>query len=240
MLQLLSFVFIAVVFICSLINPIFSVPSEKFLAWIRSLLLTPTTTTISSTMSTTTTASTSTKEEKKNEREHDKVELERVFATFDKNGDGFITKQELGESLKNMGLFTTDEEVASMVAGLDVNGDGLIDLDEFCELYDSMEKSGGNKNDEMEKEEWNDDMDKDLREAFDVFDGNGDGLITVEELGLVLSSMGLKKGLGIQDCKEMIRMVDMDGDGKVNFDEFKKMMIKNPTAPATGACFTSS
>ncbi|KAJ4952598.1 hypothetical protein NE237_029430 [Protea cynaroides] len=225
MLQLLSFVFLAVVFICSLINPIFSVPPEKFLAWIRSLLLTPTTTTtISSTMSTTTT-STSKKEEKK----QDKVELERVFATFDKNGDGFITKQELGESLKNMGLSTTDSEVESMIAGLDANGDGLIDMDEFFELYDSLEKMNRGKHDDMEnKEEWDDDMEKDLREAFDVFDGNGDGLITVDELGLVLSSMGLNQRVGIQECREMIRMVDMDGDGMVNFDEFKKMM-KKPT-----------
>ncbi|XP_043711904.1 calmodulin-like protein 5 [Telopea speciosissima] len=141
MLQLLSFVLLGVIFLCSLINPlIFSVPPEKFLAWLRSLFLT-----ISSTMSTTTISTSITepsmKEENKdknNAHSHDKVELERVFTTFDKNGDGFIRKQELGESLKNMGLFTTEEEVESMVADLNSNGDGLIDLDGFYELYDSM------------------------------------------------------------------------------------------------------
>ncbi|KAL0345276.1 UNVERIFIED_CONTAM: Calmodulin-like protein 2 [Sesamum radiatum] len=66
--------------------------------------------------------------------------------------------------------------------------------------------------------------DGDLKEAFDVFDGNKDGLITVEELGLVLSSLGFTEGKKLEDCKEMIRKVDMDGDGMVNFDEFKKMM----------------
>lgn len=53
--------------------------------------------------------------------------------------------------------------------------------------------------------EWDDDMERDLREVFDVFDGNGDGLMTVDELGLVLSSMGLNQGVGIQDCREMIQ-----------------------------------
>ena len=64
----------------------------------------------------------------------------------------------------------------------------------------------------------------DLKEAFDVFDGDRDGLITVEELGMILSSLGLKEGKKLEACKEMIKKVDLDGDGMVNFDEFKRMM----------------
>ncbi|CAI0542803.1 unnamed protein product [Linum tenue] len=63
-----------------------------------------------------------------------------------------------------------------------------------------------------------------LRDAFEVFDRDRDGLITVEELGSVLSSLGLKEGKRMEDCKEMIRKVDADGDGMVNFDEFRTMM----------------
>ncbi|MCL7047440.1 hypothetical protein MKW94_028304 [Papaver nudicaule] len=155
------------------------------------------------------------------------MELERVFATFDKNGDGFITKQELGESLNNMGLFSDEIEVGSMVAKLDVNGDGLIDIDEFCELYDSiMGKKKRDKISEEEEEDDGDDLDEEevMKEAFDVFDGDKDGLISVEELGVVLKSLGLKQGMRVEECKEMIRKVDMDGDGMVSFDEFKLMM----------------
>ncbi|KAF2310608.1 hypothetical protein GH714_015384 [Hevea brasiliensis] len=117
--------------------------------------------------------------------------LKSVFATFDKNGDGFITKQELRESLKNVRIFMTEKEVEEMVA---------------------KSRRGG-----------------DLKEAFDVFDRNKDGLISVEELGLVLSSLGLNEGKRIEDWKEMIRKVDMDGDGMVNFDEFKRMMRNGST-----------
>ncbi|XP_019098759.1 PREDICTED: calmodulin-like protein 2, partial [Camelina sativa] len=70
-----------------------------------------------------------------------------------------------------------------------------------------------------EKEE-----EEDMREAFRVFDQNGDGFITDEELRSVLASMGLKQGRTLEDCKKMISKVDVDGDGMVNFKEFKQMM----------------
>ncbi|KAF8389131.1 hypothetical protein HHK36_025817 [Tetracentron sinense] len=195
-----------------LINTFFYLPPKKFLAWFGSLILPDN----SSAISTTTVMET-----KEIKGTHDKAELERVFATFDKNGDGCITKQELGESLRNIGLFITDKEVADMVEKLDSNGDGLIDIDEFFELYESLGSRGEASGKDGLKEN---DGEEDLKEAFDVFDGNGDGLISVEELSLVLSSLGLKKGMRIEDCKEMIKNVDIDGDGMVNFSEFKQMM----------------
>lgn len=98
-----------------------------------------------------------------------------------------------------------------MVEKMDSNGDGLIDFEEFCELFESI--SGDRKV-----------VDEEMREAFEVFDGNRDGLISVEELGLVLCSLGFVEGNRIENCKEMISKVDVDGDGMVNFDEFKNMM----------------
>ncbi|MBA0710259.1 hypothetical protein Golax_025246, partial [Gossypium laxum] len=150
------------------------------------------------------------------------LELKRVFSTFDKNGDGFITKQELRESLKNIRMFMTESEVEEMVVKLDANGDGLIDFDEFrilCKAIDDDDDGGGGEEFERLGEEG-----EILKEAFDVFDRDKDGLITVEELGSVLCSLGLKEGDKIEDCKAMIRKVDIDGDGMVNFDEFKTMM----------------
>ncbi|MBN8156988.1 EF-hand domain-containing protein, partial [Vibrio vulnificus] len=65
---------------------------------------------------------------------------------------------------------------------------------------------------------------EDMREAFNVFDRNGDGYISVEELRSVLGSLGLKQGRTFEDCKKMIMKVDVDGDGRVNFMELREMM----------------
>ena len=132
----------------------------------------------------------------------DPSELRRVFQMFDRNGDGRISKKELSDSLENLGIFIPDMELTQMIEKIDVNGDGCVDIDEFGELYQSIM-------DERDEEE-------DMKEAFNVFDQNGDGFITVEELRTVLSSLGLKQGRTLEDCKKMIMKVDVDGDGMMN------------------------
>ncbi|KAG7018484.1 Calmodulin-like protein 7, partial [Cucurbita argyrosperma subsp. argyrosperma] len=140
----------------------------------------------------------------------DPTELKRVFQMFDRNGDGRITQKELSDSLENLGIFIPDKDLIQMIEKIDVNGDGCVDIDEFGELYQSIM-------DEKDEEE-------DMREAFNVFDQNGDGFITVDELRSVLASLGLKQGRTVEDCKKMITKVDVDGDGMVNYKEFKQMM----------------
>ncbi|KAL0910002.1 hypothetical protein M5K25_020923 [Dendrobium thyrsiflorum] len=144
----------------------------------------------------------------------DSVDLKRVFQMFDRNGDGSITKKELSDSLSNLGIGIPDSELQSMIDKIDANGDGCIDIDEFGALYKSI----------MDERSGDQDEEEDMREAFNVFDQNGDGFITVEELRSVLGSLGLKQGRTMEDCRRMIRKVDLDGDGMVDFKEFKQMM----------------
>lgn len=55
-----------------------------------------------------------------------------------------------------------------------------------------------------------------------MYDADSNGLISAKELHRVLRQLGDK--CSVADCSRMIRSVDADGDGSVNFDEFKKMM----------------
>ena len=162
----------------------------------------------------------------------DQAELARVFELFDKNGDGRITREELEDSLGKLGMYVPGDELASMIARIDANGDGCVDVEEFGELYRAIMDGGdgraggegGAGAGEGEGGAAGEEADEDMREAFRVFDANGDGYITVDELGAVLSSLGLKQGRTAEECRRMIGRVDRDGDGRVDFHEFRQMM----------------
>ncbi|KAG7557761.1 EF-hand domain [Arabidopsis suecica] len=145
----------------------------------------------------------------------DSTELKRVFQMFDKDGDGRITTKELNESLKNLGIIIPENELTQIIQKIDVNGDGCVDIEEFGELYKTIMVED---EDEVGEE--------DMKEAFNVFDRNGDGFITVDELKAVLSSLGLKQGMSLEECRKMIIQVDVDGDGRVDYKEFRQMMKK--------------
>ncbi|CAO2825327.1 unnamed protein product [Amaranthus hypochondriacus] len=137
-----------------------------------------------------------------------KNEIEKIFAKFDANGDGKISSTELKSLLKALGSETTPEEVKKMMDEMDRDGDGFVDLHEFTEFHIGSGGNAGNT--------------KELREAFNLYDKDGNGKISAKELHEVLKSLGEKCSL--KDCKKMIASVDRDGDGCVDFEEFKRMM----------------
>lgn len=57
-----------------------------------------------------------------------------------------------------------------------------------------------------------------LRAAFDLFDDDGDGKIDPIELGKAIEKMGKK--VSEEDLKEMIKEVDTDYNGTIEFNEF--------------------
>jgi len=62
------------------------------------------------------------------------------------------------------------------------------------------------------------------KEAFYVFDKDGDGCITTEELGIVMKSLGQTPTR--EELLAMVREVDIDGNGTIEFNEFLQMMSK--------------
>ncbi|KAJ8528053.1 hypothetical protein K7X08_015504 [Anisodus acutangulus] len=220
MLTLLTILFLVILFIVGLITTLFNFPTNKFHSWIQSISLKS-----QPLQEKTIITSSIFMDEKKvkSSNNYNNVELRSIFATFDKNNDGYITKQELKLSLKNIGIVLEDKDIVDMVEKVDSNKDGLIDLDEFYELCHTFLGIEEVNDGEMNQEEAAK-REKDLKDAFDVFDHDKDGLITQEELSKILSSLGMKEGKKLDHCKEMIKKVDVDGDGMVNFEEFKKMM----------------
>lgn len=63
-----------------------------------------------------------------------------------------------------------------------------------------------------------------FREAFALFDKDGDGLITTKELGTVMRALGQNPTEA--ELRDLIAEVDMDGSGAIDFPEFLAMMTK--------------
>ncbi|KAJ7959184.1 Calcium-binding protein [Quillaja saponaria] len=150
------------------------------------------------------------------------TDLLRIFEKLDMNGDGLVSLDELNWLLEKIGFQFNEEEVESLV------GKESLDFNEFLFFYESISKQsngdskGGDEYDGMKEE---DDVDSDLVKAFRVFDLNGDGYITSQELECVLKRLGLWDEKSGKDCGSMIYMYDTNLDGQLDFEEFKNMML---------------
>nr|XP_018916353.1 PREDICTED: calmodulin-like isoform X1 [Bemisia tabaci] len=136
-------------------------------------------------------------------------EFREAFRLFDKDGDGSITKEELGRVMRSLGQFAREEELQEMLEEVDIDGDGYFTFEEFVEIVSNMGGAADKTGDQEERE---------LKDAFRVFDKHNRGYICASDLRAVLQCLG--EDLSEEEIEEMIREVDVDGDGRIDFYEF--------------------
>jgi len=135
--------------------------------------------------------------------------LRDIFQQLDDNGDGLLTAAEMKEGLAKSGLKEIPPDLQQIMNDIDSDGSGSIDYTEF--LAATLDK----------KTYLQEDM---CWAAFRVFDQNGDGQITLEELKQVLNSGEVEGIVGGQGIEKLMTEIDSDGDGVIDFQEFMKMM----------------
>ncbi|XP_005497364.3 calmodulin-like protein 3 [Zonotrichia albicollis] len=138
------------------------------------------------------------------------AEFKEAFSLFDRDGDGCITTRELGTVMRSLGQNPTEAELQDMVGEVDADGSGTIDFPEFLSL--------------MARKMRDTDSEEEIREAFRVFDKDGNGYISAAELRHVMTNLGEK--LTDEEVDEMIKEADCNNDGQVNYEEFVRMMTE--------------
>nr|GMD70199.1 probable calcium-binding protein CML25 [Ipomoea batatas] len=128
---------------------------------------------------------------------------QQVFNKFDVKGDDKISWSELGSIMGSLSHVATEEELKAMIWEVDGDDNGFIDLREFIELNTQ----------DIDSEE----VLRNLKDAFSVFDIDKNGSISVEELQNVMHS--LVDDCSIAECRKMISGVDRNGDGMIDFED---------------------
>ena len=66
------------------------------------------------------------------------------------------------------------------------------------------------------------DQTAEIKEAFKMFDRDGNGYIDMKELRMVITRIG--QPLTSDDADELFLQADLDGNGKLDYNEFAKMI----------------
>ncbi|CAD6342716.1 unnamed protein product [Miscanthus lutarioriparius] len=140
--------------------------------------------------------------------------LKEMFKSMDSDNSGTITVDELRRGLAKKGTKLTEAEVQQLMEAADADGNGTIDYEEFITATMHMNRM---------------DRDEHLYTAFQYFDKDNSGYITMEELEQALREKGLLDG---RDIKDIVAEVDADNDGRINYTEFAAMMRKGDPEPS--------
>ena len=146
------------------------------------------------------------------------LEFRQAFHLYDKDADGAISPKVLGSVMRTLGQNPTEDELKGLINEFDCEGKGLIDFNEFLQM---MAKRADEHNEEEE-----------LRQAFRVFDKNGNGFIKVAELRWAEKNIHVNASsssfrhvmtnLGEQftdtEVDEMLEEIDVAGNGIIRYE----------------------
>lgn len=133
--------------------------------------------------------------------------LREMFKAMDTDNSGAITFDELKAGLRRYGSTLKDTEIRDLMDAADVDNSGTIDYGEFIAATVHLNK--------LEREEH-------LVAAFRYFDKDGSGYITVDELQQACIEHNMEDVF----LEDVIKEVDQDNDGRIDYGEFVAMMQK--------------
>merc|ERR1711865_296585 len=138
--------------------------------------------------------------------------LFEAFRMFDKDGSGRIDNSEFRGVCRELGIVPTDSELQMMIEELDADNSGDIDMQEFANAISSK----------MVDPE----SDDHIRMAFAMFDSDGSGSLSHDEMYDVMLNLG--ENMAADKIDKLIKLADTDNDGEVNVKEFMAMVLDKP------------
>jgi len=132
-----------------------------------------------------------------------------VFEVFDSDGDGALNQQELGLVLRSMGYNPSEKQVLEL-ASTCPNPDHITTADVSRITLAAPKPANNNE--------------KELMEAFRVFDRDENGLITLNEMRVIFTTLG--ESIGVDEVNSVLEQCTVDDNGKVKYADFVKLILK--------------
>ena len=133
-----------------------------------------------------------------------------AFQIFDKHSEGYISTKELGTIMSSLGFNISEEDLNEIINLYDnEENNNMIDFISFLDIISK-------KKDNIYKEE-------DLIDAFKIFDKEGNGKISSNELRYVMMSSG--EDFNENYIKELINESSIDHDEFIDYHKFTKLLI---------------
>ncbi|KAM8710307.1 hypothetical protein ACLKA7_017010 [Drosophila subpalustris] len=158
------------------------------------------------------------------------TDLRTAFDLLDRNRDGRVTANELQFMLKNLGINVRDEIIHDLIREASHSGNGLINEAEFLQwvgriqaLRDDQQQHDDSASTASKPVDEADDVTEDLIAAFRVFDRDGNGFITRDELQTAMEMIG--EPLNEQQLEQLLAIADLDQDGRINYEEFTRLLL---------------
>ncbi|KAL3874517.1 hypothetical protein ACJMK2_037523 [Sinanodonta woodiana] len=136
-------------------------------------------------------------------------EIRETFSLFDKDGDDCITTREIGAVMRSLGQNPSEAEILAIINEVDPEGNGTVEFPDFLKMMTRNIKHV--------------DTEDEIKEAFRVFDKDGNGYINASELRHVMTNLGEK--LTDDEVDEMITAADKLGNGHINYNDFVTMLL---------------
>ena len=135
----------------------------------------------------------------------------KFFSLIDKSLDGKVTKNELYSSIAKIHKSKTlKEDIDIIFSNLDRDNNGYIQYEEFIRAA-------------IDKEAFLEE--KVLKYAFNYFDVDRSGEITIDEIEKIFKD-SVVKGNVRENLEKIILEIDSDKNGSISFDEFSTIMAK--------------
>jgi len=139
-------------------------------------------------------------------------ELRCAFNMLDRNKDGQLSVPELQTMLKTFNIDVPDELVLELFHHCSHTGSGELTEIEFLEFVSTHLTDDGPPGT----------TEDDFRAAFRVFDKDNNGFITRDELKTAMELLG--EQMTDDDIDNMIAMADLNKDGKIDYEEFTRLL----------------